>query len=126
MKVLIVEGDKPHAQMYQDAFEIAGHQTEVALGAQQALHKLDKFSADVILLNLILPGRSGVEVLQELVSYDDWKLIPVILLTDNHPSTFKISTSDMAKYSVARLVYTNKNTPSDIVKIAGEVVGEKV
>lgn len=126
MKVLIVEGDKPHAQMYQDAFEIAGHKTEVALGVQQALHKLDKFSADVILLNLILPGRSGVEVLQELVSYDDWKLIPVILLTDNHPSTFKISTSDMAKYSVARLVYTNKNTPSDIVKIAGEVVGEKV
>lgn len=115
MIVLIVEGDKLQAEMYKDGYELAGHSVLLASGAQEAVSKLDKEKVDLILLNLILPGRSGVEVLHELNSYDDWRQIPVVLITDNHPSTFKIKSGDLSKYSVKEMLFKQELTPREVV-----------
>ncbi len=123
MKVLIVEDDKMLATMYRDGFEGAGHKVVSAHSAQDALNKLDETAVDLILLDLILPGRSGVEVIHELSSYSDWQKIPVILMSDNHPSTFKIAKKDLAKYSVHKLVFKQQITPSAVVELAEEIVG---
>lgn len=124
MKVLIIEDDKLLAEMYRDGFKLAKHEIINAYGAQDALNKLDKTEVDLILLDLILPGRSGIEVIHELSSYKDWQNIPIILMTDNHPSTFKIANKDLAKYSVRGIVYKQKTTPTEVVKLAEELVGE--
>ncbi len=126
MKVLIVEDDKMLAEMYRDGFLAANHKVVSAHGAQDALNKLDNTVVDLILLDLILPGRSGVEVVHELSSYEDWQKIPIILMTDNHPSTFKIAEEDLAKYSVRKLVFKQKTTPTEIVKLAEGIVSEPV
>lgn len=124
MKVLIVEDDKMLAEMYRDGFETAKHKVISAHGAQDALNKLDKTDVDIILLDLILPGRSGVEVIHELSSYKDWQKIPIILMTDNHPSTFKIADKDLIKYSVRKMVFKQKTTPTEVVKLAEGIVGD--
>ncbi len=113
MKVLIVEDDKMLAEMYRDGFEVAKHKVVSAHGAQDALNKLDKTEVDLILLDLILPGRSGIEVIHELSSYKDWQKIPIILMTDNHPESFKIADKDLVKYSVRKMVFKQKTTPTE-------------
>jgi len=123
MKVLIIEDDKMLAEMYRDGFVVAKHQVVSAHGAQDALNKLDKTDVDLILLDLILPGRSGIEVIHELSSYKDWQKIPIILMTDNHPSTFKIADKDLAKYSVRKIIYKQKTTPTEVVKLAEGIAG---
>ena len=126
MKVLIIEDDKMLAEMYRDGFKLSKHEVISAHGAQDALNKLDKTEVDIILLDLILPGRSGVEVIHELSSYKDWQNIPIILMTDNHPATFKIADEDLAKYSVRKLVFKQKTTPTEVVQLAEGIVSESV
>ncbi len=126
MRVLIIEDDKMLAEMYRDGFEAAKHKVISAHGAQDALNKLDLAEVDLILLDLILPGRSGIEVIHELNSYKDWQKIPIILMTDNHPSTFKIAKKDLAKYSVEKIIFKQKTTPREVVKLAEEIAGESV
>lgn len=122
MRVMVVQGDKLQAEMYKDAYEMAGDEVVVASGAQDAITKLDKGNVDLILLDLILPGRSGVEVLHELNSYDDWQEIPVALITDNHPKSFKISQSDMSRYSVKQLFFKQNTTPKQVVEQTKQLV----
>lgn len=126
MRVLIVEDDKMLAEMYKDGFEAAKHEVVSAHGAQDALNKLDKTEVDLILLDLILPGRSGIEVIHELSSYKDWQTIPIVLMTDNHPSTFKIADKDLNKYSVKKIIFKQRTTPTEVVKLAEGIASESV
>ena len=122
MKVMVVQSDKLQAEMYKDAYELEGNEVVLATGAQDAISKLDKEKVDLILLDIILPGRSGVEVLHELNSYDDWQDIPVALITDNHPKTFKIKEKDMSRYSVKQLFYKQKTSPKQVVQQTSALV----
>lgn len=124
MRVLIVEDDKMLAEMYRDGFEAAKHEVIGAHGAQDALNKLDKAKVDLILLDLVLPGRSGVEVIHELSSYKDWQKIPIILMTDNHPATFKIADKDLKKYSVKKVIFKQKSTPTQVVQLAEGIASD--
>lgn len=127
MKVLIVEDDKKLAQMYQDGFELAKHDVTSADGAQDALNKLDKQDVDIILLDMLLPGRSGVEILHELSSYVDWQDIPVILMSDMARDEIKISDEHLAKYGIKTIIHKSATTPTELVELAEEVTsGEKV
>jgi len=42
----------------------------------------DAHAPDVIILDLLLAGRSGVELLYELRSYPDWQSIPVLVYSN--------------------------------------------
>lgn len=46
---------------------------------QAAILAADKNTPDVVILDLMLAGRSGIEFLYELRSYPDWQKIPVIV-----------------------------------------------
>ena len=59
---------------------------EVARDGEQAVEYIDRWKAGdappvFILLDLKLPKKSGLEVLREIKSYDEYASIPVIVLT---------------------------------------------
>ena len=121
MRVLIVEDDKLLSQMYKDGFELAGHETISADSAQGALNELSEERVDLILLDMFLPGRSGIEVLHELSSYADWQIIPVVLLSDIDRKRIKTSDKDLLKYGVHSIIYKPSAAPSKLITIAEEV-----
>ncbi|HLB40890.1 MAG TPA: response regulator [Candidatus Babeliales bacterium] len=82
MKVLLVEDDKDLAEMYSLQLRHGKHQVRVAGDAQSALDVLDKFAAEIIVLDIMLPGHNGLSILYELRSYSDWRKIPVIVLSN--------------------------------------------
>ncbi len=125
MKVLIVEDDKLLSEMYQEAFEQAKHEVIVADGAQDALNKLDKEDTiDFLLLDMLLPGRSGVEILHELSSYADWQFIPVIMMSDIARENIKISDENLEKYGIRKIIYKPATSPSEIVSLAEEIASD--
>ncbi|MGN0144460.1 MAG: response regulator transcription factor [Clostridium sp.] len=77
-KVLIIEDDKSIAELEQDYLDINGFDTEIALtgvsGLERALHK----DFDLILLDVMLPGKDGFEICQEIRKV---KEIPILLVT---------------------------------------------
>ena len=79
MHVLILEPDRVLAGQMASYFELAGHTTALHPDPQAAVNSIDKQRPNVIITELELAGRSGVEFLYELRSYPEWLDIPVII-----------------------------------------------
>ena len=79
MRILIAEDDAPLASFIASAFTDEGHLCEIASTGERALARLHPPNFDVLILDLRLPGISGVEVLKELRR--DNPAIGVLVLT---------------------------------------------
>jgi CheY-like chemotaxis protein len=66
MRVLIVEDTPAEAELFADLVAQHGHDPIVAASAEAALDTLAASAPDVVLLDLFLPGMSGVEFLRVL------------------------------------------------------------
>lgn len=66
MKILIIEDDPFFQKFYKTQLEGQGFQLEVAKNGTVGLEKIDSFTPDVILLDIIMPDKDGFEVLETL------------------------------------------------------------
>ncbi|MFA6296117.1 MAG: response regulator [Patescibacteria group bacterium] len=81
-KILIVEDET--ALLYALKAELSQNDFEVieAIDGEKGLQALEKQIPDIIILDLLLPGIDGFEVLQRIKSKPEMKNIPVIILTN--------------------------------------------
>lgn len=86
MQLLVVEPDLLLGKTYKSHLKGLGHTVRLCQSASDAISALDKRSADVIILELNLPGHNGLEFLYEMRSYADWQSIPVIIHSFIPPS----------------------------------------
>ena len=82
MKILIVEDEDVLSLVLEEKFKSEGYNVEIAKDGEQAQPMVEKFKPDVILLDIILPKKGGLEVLESLKNDSDLKLIPVIVLSN--------------------------------------------
>ncbi|MDR2107955.1 MAG: response regulator transcription factor [Coriobacteriales bacterium] len=81
-QILVVEDDADIANMLSVLLTSDGHEPHVAYSGSEALLLLQRQRFDLILLDLMLPGRSGLEVLGELrAAKATQEATPVIMLT---------------------------------------------
>jgi len=80
-RVLVVDDEPQVATMLRDALLDAGYVVKVAVSGSEALKLLPVFQPDVVLLDVMLPGLSGVDVLQHLRR--DHPAVPVVMVTAN-------------------------------------------
>jgi CheY-like chemotaxis protein len=64
--VLIVEDDVIIRDLYRAALVVAHHTVESAGSATECYQKLLTFQPEFVFLDIMLPGTSGLEILQEL------------------------------------------------------------
>src|SRR3982750_184304 len=81
-RVLLIETDRPIATNLQKFLQKAGHDVEWQVDPQLAMDSADMRQPDVVILDLLLAGRSGVEFLYEFRSYPDWQRLPVIVFSN--------------------------------------------
>lgn len=70
-RVLVVDDEKPLAQMVTTYLERAGFSVAQAHTGIDAVDKARRFSPDVIVLDLGLPGMDGLEVCRQVRSFSD-------------------------------------------------------
>ena len=80
--VLVVEDEKDLAQVLKVKLEEAGFETRIAFNGESGLQIAFAVRPDLILLDVLLPGISGVEMLDKLRQYEWGKDVLVILLTN--------------------------------------------
>src|ERR1035437_10674310 len=79
--LLVVDDDPDNRDLMSRRFQRAGYLVYTAVDAEEALHLLRKTSIDLILLDLMMPGMSGLELLKILrVDYTPSQL-PVIMVS---------------------------------------------
>ena len=64
-RILVVEDDQPHAEALEAVLEGEGYEVELADSTDAALDRLRARSFDVVLTDLVLGGRDGLELLRE-------------------------------------------------------------
>lgn len=79
IKVLIVDDEKDFSELLSERLETRGFKTRMAFDGDEAISRLREDGADVVLLDVMMPGKSGVETLKEIKNL--WPITEVIMLT---------------------------------------------
>jgi two-component system alkaline phosphatase synthesis response regulator PhoP len=82
MKVLIVEDEEALRKVLQEKLERSGFETFAAKDGDEGWNLAKSKNPDIILLDLVLPKRSGFEVLTALKQDPELKEIPVFILSN--------------------------------------------
>jgi len=77
-RVLVVDDDAALAEMLQIVLQASGFETGWVGRGDEALGEFRRFKPDLVLLDLMLPGRDGVEVCRDLRTISD---VPIVMLT---------------------------------------------
>ena len=79
--ILVVEDDQDIQQLVSYNLIRAGYNVTCADSGEEGLNLLDREHFDTIILDLMLPGKSGMEVCRIVRQLKDSKSIPIIMLT---------------------------------------------
>jgi len=79
--VLVVEDEPPIVELLRYNLEKSGYAVSVAADGEEALLQVAENRPDVILLDWMLPKKSGIEVCRQLRARQDTQTLPIILLT---------------------------------------------
>ncbi len=79
--VLIIEDERDIAALFRHVMDLAGYRTEIAANGTLALERLSNSQPDVVLLDLTLPGVSGVDILKTMRADERLKRVPVVVIT---------------------------------------------
>ncbi len=82
MKLLLVEDDKKLATAVKRGLEAEGFSVEVSFDGDDGLWRATEGTYDLIVLDIMLPGRNGYRVCADLREAGDWT--PVLMLTAKH------------------------------------------
>ncbi|MBE6002806.1 MAG: response regulator transcription factor [Lachnospiraceae bacterium] len=86
-KILIVEDEQSIAELERDYLELSGFMVTITEDGEKGLDKALKENFDLIILDLMLPGRDGFEVCKDIRSIKD---IPIIIVSARKDDIDKI------------------------------------
>ena len=120
-KILFVEDDEGFYTTYSIPLVAKGYTVVHVSKGDEAVSKTILEKPDLILLDIILPGMSGLDILKEIKQNDDLKAIKVVVLTnfstdDNVNTAMELGADDyLAKYNVV---------PSELPQKVGFLLGD--
>ncbi len=79
MRILVVEDDKKVASFLEKGLREEGYSLDVAHNGDDALLKAHVHDYDLLVLDVMLPGKSGLEIVRELRGRE--RQVPVLMLT---------------------------------------------
>jgi putative two-component system response regulator len=80
-KVLVVDDYAPNANGMRDLLSASGYSVRVANNGADALRLVSEEAPDLVLVDVVMPGMSGVELCRELKTRGGTRLTPVVLVT---------------------------------------------
>lgn len=80
-RIVVVDDTTSNRQLYSKLLTLAGYQVRCAATGSESLRLIAEEKPDLVLLDYMMPGMNGVEVLQHLRSGSATRDVPVIILT---------------------------------------------
>jgi two-component system response regulator VicR len=77
-KILVVDDEKPIADILEFNLKKEGYEVHCAYDGEKAMQMVEEIQPDLILLDIMLPGRDGIEVCREVRKKYE---MPIIMLT---------------------------------------------
>ncbi|MFZ1361119.1 MAG: response regulator [Candidatus Saccharimonadales bacterium] len=117
--VLLVEDDAWLGELYAQLLYDVGFTTKVVSDGHSAIEAIDTQLPQVIILDMLLTGGTGIALLHELQSYVDTATIPIIVCSSIGVTMPAV---DMTAYGVTRILDKTTMHPNDIVTAVRSVM----
>lgn len=79
--ILCIEDEREMIDLFKIILGRRGYRVSGALGGEEGLQRAEELEPDLILLDLMMPGLDGWEVLQRMRANEKLQKIPVIIVT---------------------------------------------
>ncbi len=99
-----------------NALQRKKHLIDWQVDPQAALDDADNKLPDIIILDLVLANRGGVEFLYEFRSYPDWQRVPVIVYSSLPAEDLSGILAGLEHLNIIALHYKPNTRLSDLVK----------
>jgi DNA-binding response OmpR family regulator len=83
-KILIIEDNQIVAAVYRKRFDAEDYRTEIALDGETGLKMLRTFQPDLLVLDLMLPKMSGVDVIKQIRKEAEFARLPIIVFSNTY------------------------------------------
>src|SRR5512146_3078456 len=80
-RILVVDDNRDNTFLIRELSGVHGYEVVVALNAHEAEIHMKSDPPDLVLLDVVMPGKSGYELCREWKTNEDTRLIPVIMIT---------------------------------------------
>ena len=119
-KILIIEDDQILGNIYRNKLAVEHYQVEVANNGESGLALMRSFKPNMILLDLVLPQMSGIDVIKHIRSETDFADVPIVVLSNTYLTNL---IQDAWKAGATKCLSKASCTPKDIVDIARQTAG---
>ncbi|HUN90293.1 MAG TPA: HD domain-containing phosphohydrolase [Terriglobales bacterium] len=81
MQILVVDDNRDNALMTKELLRTRGYEVQTAENAAVAEKIIRENAPDLILLDVVMPGKTGVDLCRELKDDPETRLIPIVMIT---------------------------------------------
>lgn len=118
-KICLIDDDADLREIYLMKFNQEGFDVSLGVDGEEGLKIIRETRPDIILLDLQMPVKSGIEVLRELESDPALASIPVIILTNiDNEDAFK----EVGEFETRFYLIKSLTTPQKAVEYVREVL----
>lgn len=121
-KILLIESDGILAQATTKALASVGHEVDWHSDPQIATDSADKKCPDLVILDLMLAGRSGVEFLYEFRSYPEWRDLPVIIYSSIELEAFYQGSFGFRELGISHYHYKPTTTLAQLIESVNQAL----
>jgi CheY-like chemotaxis protein len=86
-RLLLIEDDPLLAKVYRARFLQNGYDVEIVTDGAAAVERVASYKPQAVLLDIMLPGMNGIEILQRLRADAQWRDLPVIVFSNHFHET---------------------------------------
>jgi CheY-like chemotaxis protein len=121
-KILVFDDEPSILLMLKKLLEKAGHEVEVALNGKDGMVLFEKNKPDLLITDIIMPEKEGLETIYELRrSYPELKIIAISGGGRIGPDGYLPG----AKLMGANAIFTKPLIPKEFLKVVSDLLGEK-
>ena len=120
-KILIIEDNQIVANVYRNKFALEDYQVEVALDGETGLNMLRIFRPDIMILDLMLPKMSGVDVIKKIRGDADFARLPIIVFSNTYLTNL---IQEAWKSGANKCLSKASCSPKEVLDIVRQTVGD--
>jgi len=89
-RILVVDDQEDNVLLLAELLRMHGYAVETVLSGQAALDSVERAAPDLMLLDVVMPGMSGLQVLRRLREDPRYAMLPIVLVTALDPDVERV------------------------------------
>jgi DNA-binding response OmpR family regulator len=119
-KILIIEDDQIVANVYRNKLSVEGYQAEIASDGETGLKLMRTFKPELIVLDLMLPKMSGVDVIKAVRSEAGFATVPIVVFSNTYLTNM---VQEAWKAGATKCLSKASCSPREVIDIVRSTIG---